>query len=193
MKKYQTKLPSPPPLQEGAEQPPDVDELLGKIDQKYEKAASLTEALSKISEDLNSTAQTLVDALKYAQNLREELKTVVFRAEMSDASKAEWNQFHTNIGNKMKVDLREQYEKQCDEIDLLMTDCLKRFEASQSAFVQRQNLLFENQTKNFKENVKQLEENKGVWVSNRNFWILTLLITVLLSATVWFLGKSLTN
>lgn len=190
--RFKSKLPSPPPLQEGAE-PPEVDELLANIDEKYAMAKSLTEMLAKISEDLTSTAQTLVDAQKYAQNLREELKTVVFRAEMSDASKAEWNQFHTDIGNKMKVDLREQYEKQCDEIDLLMTDCLKRFEASQSAFVQRQNLLFENQTKNFKENVKQLEENKGVWVSNRNFWILTLLITVLLSATVWFLGKSLTN
>jgi uncharacterized phage infection (PIP) family protein YhgE len=190
--RFKSKLPSPPPLQEGAE-PPEVDELLANIDEKYAMAKSLTETLAKISEDLTSTAQTLVDAQKYAQNLREELKTVVFRAEMSDASKAEWNQFHTDIGNKMKVDLREQYEKQCDEIDLLMTDCLKRFEASQSAFVQRQNLLFENQTKNFKENVKQLEENKGVWVSNRNFWILTLLITVLLSATVWFLGKSLTN
>ena len=190
--RFKSKLPSPPPLQEGAE-PPEVDELLANIDEKYAMAKSLTETLAKISEDLTSTAQTLVDAQKYAQNLREELKTVVFRAEMSDASKAEWNQFHTDIGNKMKVDLREQYEKQCDEIDLLMTDCLKRFEASQSAFVQRQNLLFENQTNNFKENVKQLEENKGVWVSNRNFWILTLLITVLLSATVWFLGKSLTN
>lgn len=193
MKKYQTKLPSPPRLQEGAEQPPDIDELLGKIDQKYEKAASLTEALSKISDDLTSTAQTLVDAQKYAQDLREELKTVVFHAEMSDASKAEWNQFHTDIGNKMKVELREQYEKQRDAIDLLMADYIKRFEASQSAFVQRQNMLFENQIKNFKENVKQLEVNKGVWVSNRNFWILTLLITVLLSATVWFVGKSLTN
>lgn len=190
--RFKSKLPSPPPLQDGAE-PPEVDELLANIDEKYEMAKSLTETLAKISEDLTSTAQTLVDAQKYAQDLREELKTVVFRADMSDASKAEWNQFHTDIGNKMKVDLREQYEKQCDEIDLLMTDCLKRFEASQSAFVQRQNLLFENQTKNFKENVKQLEENKGVWVSNRNFWILTLLITVLLSATVWFVGKSLTS
>lgn len=193
MKKYQTKLPSPPPLQEGAEQPPDVDELLGKIDQKYEKAASLTEALSKISDDLTSTAQTLVDAQKYAQDLREELKTVVFHAEMSDASKAEWNQFHTSIANNLKVELRDQYEKQRDAIDLLMADYIRRFEACQSAFVQRQNMLFENQIKNFKENVKQLEVNKGVWVSNRNFWIITIIVSVLLSTTTWFIGKFLTS
>jgi chromosome segregation ATPase len=186
MKKYQTKLPSPPPLQEGAEQPPDVDELLGKIDQKYEKAASLTEALSKISEDLNSTAQTLVDALKYAQNLREELKTVVFRAEMSDASKAEWNQFHTNIGNKMKVDLREQYEKQCDEIDQLMTDYLRRFEASQSAFERRQEMIFQR-------HIKNLETNKGAWISSKGFWLIILAFAILLSLTTWSVGHILTN
>ena len=190
--RFKSKLPSPPPLQEGAE-PPEVDELLANIDEKYELVKSLTEALSKISDDLTSTAQTLVDAQKYARDLREELKTVVFHAEMSDASKAEWNQFHTSIANNLKVELREQYEKQRDEIDQLMTDYLRRFEASQSAFVQKQNMLFENQTKNFKENVKQLEENKGVWVSNRNFWIVTLLITVLLSTTIWFIGKSLTS
>lgn len=190
--RYKSKLPSLPPLQEGAE-PPEVDELLANIDEKYELVKSLTEALAKISEDLTTTAQTLVEAEKYAANLKDELKTVVFHAEMSDESKAEWNQFHTAIANKMKVELRDQYEKKRDAIDLLMADYMRRFEASQSAFIQRQNMLFENQTKNFKDNVKQLEENKGVWVSNRNFWILTLLITVLLSATVWFVGKSLTN
>ena len=189
--RFKSKLPSPP-LQEGAE-PPEVDELLANIDEKYEMAKSLTETLAKISEDLSSTAQTLVDAQKYAQNLREELKTVVFHAEMSDASKAEWNQFHTAIANKMKADLRDQYEQQRNEIDLLMLDYLKRFKASQTAFEQGQIMLFENQTKKIKENFKKLEENKGVWVSNRNFWIITIIVSVLLSTTTWFIGKFLTS
>lgn len=193
MKKFTTKYPAPPPLPEGTEQSSDVDDLLGKIDEKYELVKSLTEALAKISEDLTSTGQTLVDAQKYAQKLREELKTVVFHAEMSDASKAEWNQFHTSIANKMKADLRDQYEQQRNEIDLIMADYLKRFKASQTAFEQGQIMLFENQTKKIKENFKKLEENKGAWVSNRNFWLLTMLITVLLSATVWFIGQALTN
>ena len=190
--RYKSKLPSPPPLQEGAE-PPEVDELLANIDEKYELVKSLTEALAKISEDLTTTAQTLVEAEKYAANLKDELKTVVFHAEMSDESKAEWNQFHTAIANKMKVELRDQYEKKRDAIDLLMADYMRRFEASQSAFIQRQNMLFENQTKNFKDNVKQLEENKGVWISNRNFWIITIIVSVLLSTTTWFIGKFLTS
>ena len=149
-------------------------------------AKSLTETLAKISEDLTSTAQTLVDAQKYAQDLREELKTVVFHAEMSDVSKAEWNQFHTSIANNLKVELRDQYEKQRDEIDQLMTDYLRRFKASQSAFVQKQNIIF-------KDRVKKLEQNKGVWTSDKIFWLIVLAFTFLLSTTIWFVGKSLTN
>lgn len=183
--RFKSKLPSPPPLQEGAE-PPEVDELLANIDEKYAMAKSLTETLAKISEDLTSTAQTLVDAQKYVQNLREELKTVVFRAEMSEESKAEWNQFHTDIGNKMKVDLREQYEKQCDEIDLLMTDCLKRFEASQSAFERRQEMIFQR-------HIKNLETNKGAWISSKGFWLIFLAFAILLSLTTWSVGHILTN
>lgn len=183
--RFKSKLPSPPPLQDGAE-PPEVDELLANIDEKYEMAKSLIEALAKISEDLTSTAQILVDAQKYAQNLREELKTVVFHAEMSDATKAEFNQFHTDIGNKMKVELRDQYERQRDEIDQLMTDYLRRFEASQSAFVQKQNIIF-------KDRVKKLEQNKGVWTSDKIFWLIVLAFTFLLSTTIWLIGKSLTS
>lgn len=183
--RFKSKLPSPPPLQEGAE-PPEVDELLANIDEKYELVKSLTEALAKISEDLTTTAQILVDAQKYAQNLRQELKTVVFHAEMSDATKAEFNQFHTDIGNKMKVELRDQYERQRDEIDQLMTDYLMRFEASQSAFVQKHNIIF-------KDRVKKLKQNKGVWFSSKIFWLLFILIGFLLSSTVWFIGQTLTK
>ena len=183
--RFKSKLPSPPPLQEGAE-PPEVDELLANIDEKYELVKSLTEALAKISEDLTTTAQILVDAQKYAQNLRQELKTVVFHAEMSEESKKEWDRFHTNIANKLKADLRLQIETYRDEIDHLIADYFKRFEASQSAFERRQEMIFQR-------HIKNLETNKGAWISSKGFWLIFLVFAILLSFTTWSVGHILTN
>ena len=126
----------------------------------------------------------LVAAQKYSGKLKDELKTVVFHAEISDDSKAEWNQFHTEIGNRLKEDLQLQYEKQCDEIDQLMAIYIKKIESIHSSHLRKVELFYQ-------EIMKKLKQNQGVWISNRNFWIFVALLEALLLTSIWGIGKSL--
>lgn len=180
---YKTNYSAPFPNQDDLAEPPEIENLLLKIDEKYDLAESLIKSLDNITQDLTACVPRVSSLSKETERVMAEVKSFVFRADLSDESKSDWERFIGSLFQKQKEVLFEQYEMQRKQIDMLMANYCTKIEAMQSAYERRQEKLL-------LDNLKKLEHNKGVWVSNRIFWILLVIIEVLLITSIWAIGKS---
>lgn len=181
------KNPPPPSLDQDKETSQvEVEDLLKSIDDKFDRSKDLMETLNIISDKVADCTKTLEDYQKQADKLKNELKSIVFPAKLTDESLHQWGSFFENVNRKQKEELRRQYEQQREKIDQLMADYLRQFDAMQKENIGKLYMLI-------LDTLKKLEQNKGAWLSNKIFWWFTLAFAILIALSTWVIGYSLIN
>lgn len=171
MKKFKNSALTPPPIQEEDGSAYDVDALLKGIDEQFDRANALINSLASINQDFNKIT-TVIDGLqRRVDEIIEKVKTIDIQAKLSEESKIELDNYHKNY----KERLEQQLSDHAIQIDELINNYQIKHEVLLETYL------------------KKFDNKKGVWISIKIFWLIFILIGLLLSSTVWFIGQTLTK